>query len=555
LLPVNLRLKLAFIMFPGFSFHLRWARALLVLALNCCLTFGGLVRLDAAGFEGHIVDDATSKPAFARVAVTDINGKFLEIDGQHSHVQYLDKRWCYVDGSFRLQIPDSGAFLEIRRGLETRPESLTISPGEARQPIQKTFRLRRWIDMRKNGYLSGDVHAHAPAPAEARWQMQAEDLNALNLLQVTDPAFSVPANGHFTGRLDTNSTPGCELYVGQEIQEWQMGHVNLVGLIRLVDGYPNMGGGLEYWKSAPHWDLMRGMQAARAQQATIIWAHLCSLPGEQLPVAAALGYLDAIELITWNDPAQLPNHWDPWENSGMTQAEFPVMRPVDLYYQFLNAGFRIPVAAGTDKLAEDIPLGSNRTYVRVQEPAGYDSWLAAIKSGRSFASNGPLLDFEAADHRSGDVVEFHGAKRIKARVTARSLLPFTTLEIVLNGAVIAHRTVPIPAQKPTDGIYSMTVEADVELTRSGWLAARVIDHPDLPNRILPRGVSVFAHTSPVYFLCDGRNVREPASIAYLQKWVKGLQHWLQSDPPFGNDPDKQNARQTADEALRFYQGL
>jgi hypothetical protein len=155
----------------------------------------------------------------------------------------------------------------------------------------------------------------------------------------------------------------------------------------------------------------------------------------------------------------------------------------------------------------------------------------------------------------GDVVEFHGAKRIKARVTARSLLPFTTLEIVLNGTPIAHRTVPIPPQPPADGIYSMSVEADVELTRSVWLAARVIDHPDLPNRILPRGVSVFAHTSPVYFLRDGQNVREPSSIEYLQKWVKGLQHWLQTDPPFASDQDKQNARRTADEALRFYQGL
>jgi hypothetical protein len=142
-----------------------------------------------------------------------------------------------------------------------------------------------------------------------------------------------------------------------------------------------------------------------------------------------------------------------------------------------------------------------------------------------------------------------------ARVTARSLMPFTTIEIVLNGTTIAHRTVSIPPKKPAVGIYSMTVQADVELERSGWLAARVIDHPDLPNRILPRGVSVFAHASPVYFLRDGQNVREKSSIDYLQKWVKGLQHWLGTNPPFANDEDKQNARRTADEALRYYEQL
>ena len=90
----------------------------------------------------------------------------------------------------------------------------------------------------------------------------------------------------------------------------------------------------------------------------------------------------------------------------------------------------------------------------------------------------------------------------------RSLLPFTTLEIVLNGVPIAHKTIAIPNNSPVAGVYSMAVEAEVELARSGWTAARVIDHPDLPNRILPRGVSVFAHTSPIYFLRDGRNVRE-----------------------------------------------
>jgi hypothetical protein len=68
-----------------------------------------------------------------------------------------------------------------------------------------------------------------------------------------------------------------------------------------------------------------------------------------------------------------------------------------------------------------------------------------------------------------------------------------------------------------DGIYSIAVEANVDLDRSGRFAARVIDHPDLPNRILPRGVSAFTHKSPVYFLRDGWKVREKSSIECLRK--------------------------------------
>ncbi|MCP5524971.1 MAG: CehA/McbA family metallohydrolase [Verrucomicrobiales bacterium] len=506
----------------------------------------------AAGFEGRIVDDATGAALAARVAVTNIHGEFLETEGRHSHVEYLGKRWCYVAGSFAFEVPEDGAGLEIRRGLETLPEHWEVEPLAAGKPAARTFRLRRWVNLQRQGHVCGDIHAHQPIPAEAVGQMEAEDLDALHLLHVADPYMAPAVNEEFTGAMDAHSRPGCEVRVGQEIRDWQMGHLNLLGLTGLIPGYPDMGGTMEYWRTMPHWDLVRAMQAAREQQGTVVWAHIASLPGAQLPVATALGLVDAVELITWHDPTQLPNHWSPWQNSGMSMAEFPVLRAVDLYYQFLNAGFHLPIAAGTDKFFEEIPLGSNRTYARVEGTADYAGWLAAIKAGRCFVSNGPILEFSVEDHQPGEVVTLSGPQTVVARVRARSILPFTTLEIVLNGAVVAHKTIAIPASEPIDGLYDMQIETSLELTHSAWLAARVVDHPDLPNRILPRDVAVFAHTSPVYFLRDGREVREPASVAYLGKWVAGLLHWLESHPPFANESDRQNARQTAEQALRYY---
>jgi hypothetical protein len=297
------------------------------------------------------------------------------------------------------------------------------------------------------------------------------------------------------------------------------------------------------------------MRATHEQNGTVFWSHMSSLPGAQCPIGIALGLVDGIEIITWNDPTQFPNHWSPWLNSGMSQAEFPVMRGVDLYYQYLNAGFRLPIAAGTDKFAEDIPLGSNRVYARTESATTYTAWLAAVKAGQGFVTNGPILEFQAADATPGDVIEFQGAKRIKAHVTARSILPFTTLEIVLNGNPVGHKTIAIPANPPKDGLYSMEVETTVDLTHSGWLAARVVDHPDLRNRILPREVSVFAHTDPIYFLQDGRKVREEASVVYLRKYVQGVLHWLDTNPKFANDEDRRTARQAAEEALHFYEEL
>jgi hypothetical protein len=514
-----------------------------------------LAAFGAQQLQARVVDDSTDQPLAARVAVTDTHGKFVEIEGKHPHVEYLDKRWCYVDGGFAVKVPDSGLSFEIRRGLETLPISISITNDSSLGAVEKTFRLRRWIDLRQKGYFQGDIHAHLPVPKEAQLQMKAEDLNTLTLLYLPDTQSPIPVNDCFTGKMDVHSTPGCEIYVGQEIQDFQMGHLNLMALTNLVSGYPEMGAGLEYWKTRPHWDLGRALRGAREQNALVFWAHVCSLPGEQLPVALALGFVDGIELLTWNDPGQLPNHWGPWLNSGMSQAEFPVMRSVDLYYQFLNAGFRLPVAAGTDKFYEEIPLGSNRTYAQVHEPGNYVAWLDGVRSGRSFVSNGPILEFEAAGLAPGQIANFVSPNRIQARVTARSILPFTTLEIVRNGEVIGHKTVAIPDNPSTNGIYAMQVDATVHLERSSWLAARVVDHPDLKNRILPRGVSVFAHTSPVYFLWNGQKVRDEASIAYLRKYVQGFLHWLGTNPPFDNEEDRRSARRDAERALEIYRGL
>jgi hypothetical protein len=207
------------------------------------------------------------------------------------------------------------------------------------------------------------------------------------------------------------------------------------------------------------------------------------------------------------------------------------------------------------QLGEEILLGSNRVWRGVPEPAGYDAWLAAVKAGRGFVTNGPILEFTADGARPGDIVEFQGTRRIHARVRARSILPFNTLEIVTNGATVGHKTVPNRDGPGQDGLYSMEVEATVELARSGWLAARVVDHPDLKNRILPRELSVFAHTNPIYFLQDGRKVREEASVAYLRKYVQGVLHWLGTEPTFAHEEDRREARRSAEEALRFYEGL
>jgi hypothetical protein len=497
-------------------------------------------------YQFTIADDISGEQLAARVSVTDQSGQPLHIDGSHTDVEHLGKQWCYTDGHFSITTSGNGGGIEIRRGPETVPVEIPIEKDLSKQ----TIRLHRWINMHQKGYRNGDIHIHTPFSKTARQQMEAEDLDVLNILVGEDSV----KNRQFTGKADPASGPGRTIYVAQEVRDWQMGHLTLLGLFSMVPGYPIVGGTLESYTHT-NWLMSHAMDEAHRQGGVVAWSHFSNLPGAESPIAIALGKIDALELMTYDDPTQLPSHWGPWKNSGMSMAQFSVLRGMDLWYQYLNAGFRLPIVAGTDKMADDIPMGSNRFYAYTGGDTTYNAWLTAIKGGHGFITNGPILIFDAAGHTPGETVDFTGSAKVHARVTAKSVLPIATLEIIVNGWVTGHKTVFISDNQPVDGIYTLNLEADLVLSKSSWVAARIADDPDNKLRILPRGLSVFAHTNPVYFIKDGEKILEEPSVLYLENYVRSTIHWLNTNPAFDNPGDRIEALKLASEALQIYESL
>jgi hypothetical protein len=524
-------------------------RRLMMIPLFAALLLLAYWSLGLDRLEGRILDDKTGESVAATLVLADGEGKPLEIEGRHSHVEYLGKRRCYVDGTFALNSRPSRLVVELRRGLEILPLKTEVDLTQrGSEPL--TFRLRRWVDMGELGYLSGDTHVHLLSQSESHLQMRGEDLNVLNLL-VSD---FTRDREKFTGKLDAVSTPGHAVFVGQEARDWQQGHVALLRINRIVEPFEPFGGTFQ-GRSEPNLVLARILREAHRQGGVATWAHFCNLPGAESPIDIALGLVDAVDLITYDDPTQLPSHWGPWKNSGMSQAEFTVMRSLDLYYQYLNSGFRVPIAAGTDKMGDDIPVGSNRLYARPVGEPNYEGWLAGLKAGNGFVTNGPMLTFDVDGHTSGEVVEFSGRRKVRARATARSILPFGSLEIVVNGETAAIRRMANRNRPAPDGVYTLDVEGTFDLDRSSWLAARVAEDPASKNRMLPRGLTVFAHTNPIYFLRNGAKVRELSSIRYLQTYLRGSVHWLNTGARFATSAEKEEALRLADQARRLYAEL
>ena len=145
-------------------------------------------------------------------------------------------------------------------------------------------------------------------------------------------------------------------------------------------------------------------------------------------------------------------------------------------------------------------MGLYRTYAYVPEDQefNYENWCAAVSAGRTFLSGGPLLELSVDGHRIGDTVRMSGAGTVEVHASAESILPIHSLQIVMNGRVVAS------TENPSGG-RRLELRETVRIDANSWLAVRCggpnyIDstpHYDVWNR------GVFAHTSPIYLAVGG----------------------------------------------------
>src|SRR4029453_12726013 len=130
-----------------------------------------------------------------------------------------------------------------------------------------------------------------------------------------------------------------------------------------------------------------------------------------LPIDVALGKVDYVEVVGFSDHKTTAEVW----------------------YRLLNCGFRLPAGAGTGPMTNYAslggPVGMNRVFVHSGAKLDYRGWLAALKAGRTFVSNGPVLSFSIDGKMPGDEISLPaGPRRLTAKVSLRSIVPIEKLE-------------------------------------------------------------------------------------------------------------------------------
>src|SRR5437867_13312337 len=128
----------------------------------------------SARLRAELRDPSTGRALPGRFYLTDEQGNFKSPPGAVTYQKGAEQHFL-ADGSFELQLAPGRYSLAAERGPEFLPVSLALrlSSGEERK---ETLSMKRWIDMNRLGWYSGDLHNHRNV-AEIRQLLLAEDLN------------------------------------------------------------------------------------------------------------------------------------------------------------------------------------------------------------------------------------------------------------------------------------------------------------------------------------------------------------------------------------------
>ena len=487
-----------------------------------------------------VIDRVSGRPLPARVSIEGADGRsFAPDDAWRYADDGFDRRqrkveygYFHTRGSSVVTAPAGSVTVEVSRGPEYRVVRRTIS---VRSDSTASLRivLDRLVDMPAAGWYSADLHVHMNYggayrndPRNLAFQARAEDLHLVENLIVNKEG-RVPDIGYFSGRPDPVSTSSTVIVHDQEYHTSYWGHSGLLGLRRNVilpgyAAYPNTAAASLHPTNAAVFD------QARAQEALTGYVHpFDSYPDpadstkpltHELPVDVALGKVDYYEAIGFVDNYEVTAR---------------------VWYQLLNCGFRLPTGAGTDAMANFAslrgPVGMNRVFAKIAGPLDHRRWLAALKAGRTFATNGPLLGFTLEGKELGGELAIGADRReLVAKITLNSIVPVDRLEVVRNGEVVMQ--VPLTGDRTR---VSTTVRVPVQ--GSGWYLLRARGNgPEYP--ILD--FYPYATTSPIYVTVDGAPIRSTADADYFIAWIGRLERHAMDHKDWNTEQEKSDALAT-----------
>ncbi len=479
---------------------------------------------------GEVLDAQTKQPLPCRLYIQDERGGWYFPDSAAttgSALPYQKRNWVNTNAvemhttlsahPFELALPPGHYTFTVERGKEYFADIREIVV--ARDPLRLEFRLRRWIDLAKLGWYSGDTHVHRSLD-ELPNLLLAEDLNvAFPLSYWVTKGFTAPSRG------DKNLGGAIEAVPVRVDATHVFYPRNTEYEIFTLDGQRHTLGAVFVLNHKSAFELGAppvGPIAARAHAE----GALLDLDKHDWPWAMMLVPVMGVDLYElannhiWRTEFGLTNWSTPaaafmrLPNDGRSGGERDWLSyTLQNYYTLLNCGFRLRPTAGTANGVHPVPLGFGRVYVRLGKRFSYEDWFAGLNAGRSFVTTGPMVFAQVNGRDPGHKFK-QAAKTRSYHVTGQVLSeqPLRTIEIIVNGAVARALT---PQNRTTPaGACESAFQTSIDIAEGSWVAVRCFEER-------PGGRVRFAHTGPSYIEVAGRPLRpRREEVEFLVRRVK-----------------------------------
>jgi len=442
--------------------------------------------------------------------------------------------WWVLPNATTLHVPAAPLVVQALAGLETELATRKIdltgkSAASLRIPLERFYRAR------SNGYLAGNTHLHlmklskAEADRYLREVPLADGLDIVfvSYLERAEADLEYTSNNYSRDDLRRLSHGHLHFGHGQEHRHnfgahgEGFGHILLLDLPYIIHPVSIGPGITQRGSDAP--PLQQGIDKARSLGGKVIWAH------------NLYGFEDIPNWVTGRVHAN--NIFD-----GSPKGSFK-----DTYYRYLNIGLHVPFSTGTDWFIYDF----SRVYVMSDRAITPTEWLARLADGRSYITNGPLLEFRVDEQPVGSTLKLVRPRTVAVRGRCLGRSDFKRLELVRNGRVIGSAP-----SRADDGHYVAEMDLSIAIDGASWLALRT-PPPTEPGREQQAidvatnefGGRIFSHTSPIYVQVGGRDVFDAETARGLLAEMRADWQKIDEQAIFDDENQRAHVRAVYTEAI------
>lgn len=459
------------------------------------------------------IRDEQGRNVPARVAVLGSDGRATAPASAWMHAddgfdrtnQSSETHYFHCPSRCTMDAPAGDTSIWVQRGFRFEPwkQSMKLAAGSTHtvpvslkpNDLPASFGAWRSADLHVHMNYGG---AYRNTPENLARQARAEDLDLVYNL-IVNKEERIPDIGYFRPDPDPASGDGVLILHAQEFHTSYWGHL---GLLHLSDHVlaPDFAAYQHTALASPFPHNGTIADLAHAQGALVGYVHPFDWDIDpvkekslthQLPADVANGKVDYIEVVGFADHKATANVW----------------------YRLLNLGFRLPAGAGTDAMANYAslrgPVGINRVFLNTGGDLTPAAIRSALKAGRTFASNGPLLGLDVGGKGPGDTISRSAPGKVNYRIALRSPVAVDHLELVQNGKIAKAFTLKGDRR-------NLDATGEVSVDAGGWLLLRAWNDGADPEVL---DIYPYATTSPVYLELPGGPPAALQDAAYFASWL------------------------------------